>query len=236
MGVLMPEDFGTLNETEELAIEAIARGAVYGFLSAMFLKPPDAALVNSLKNEFIPSLKDLTLTKTMTDGLRELESLLSDLSEGDDEKLLMTLASDFTLLIRGIRPKDSPPPPYEGLYRGDVLFGEATKRVMDDYGAFEVGPLGQYEGEPPDHIGLELAFLQFLCMQEAESWKKGDENRIQNVVTAQERFLSEHLGLWIGSLHEKVRARDETGFYSAVIEITKGWIEQDMSRPAQPER
>lgn len=234
MGVLMSEDFGTFDETEELAIEAMARGAVYGFLSRMFLKPPDAVLINSLKNEFIPSLQDLTLTKTMTDGLKGLESLLSEFSE--DEKLLMTLASDFTLLIRGIRPKDSPPPPYESLYRGDMLFGEATKKVMDDYGAFEVGPLGQYEGEPPDHIGLELAFMQYLCTQEANSWKEGDENRIQNAVTAQERFLSEHLGSWIGSLHEKVSARDETGFYSAVIEITQGWIELDMSKPAQPER
>ncbi len=235
----MPEEVRMSVEMEDLDIEAMARGAVYGLLSRMFLMPPDTGLVNSLKDEFIPSLRELNvMTKpdTMTGGLERLRLLLSDLSEGDDEKLLMTLASDFTLLIRGIRPKDSPPPPYEGLYRGELLFGEATKKVMDEYGAFEVGPLGQYEGEPPDHIGLELAFMQFLCTQEAEGWKKGDEDRVQNAVTAQERFLSEHLGSWIGSLHEKVSARDETGFYSAVIEITRGWIELEMSRPTQPER
>ncbi len=134
-----------------------------------------------------------------------------------------TLAVEFTTLLRGIRDT-SPPPPYESLYREGVLNGDCTMDVMDAYRAFDVRPVDDLEGEPPDHISFELDFMRLLCTREGEARTDAE---LLAILEAEGRFLSSHLTTWAGRLREEIEQADTTGFYSELAAFTDRWIETD---------
>ncbi len=151
-----------------------------------------------------------------------VRSLMGDDAELDTE----TVAVEFTELLRGIR-QTSPPPPYESLYREGVISGETTDQVLEVYHAFGVHPDGTLEGEPADHISLELDFMRHLVTLEGNA---GTAKELQTILKAEAKFLGEHLCQWVGGFHERIAVQDGTGFYSSVASFTDGWVEDDRRR------
>jgi len=154
------------------------------------------------------------------------EALVGSLLGEDAQVDIETLAVEFTELLRGIR-QTSPPPPYESLYREGVIQGETTQRVMRAYHAFGVHPEGTLEGEPADHISLELDFMRHLVTLED---KVGSPEELQRILQAEDEFLGEHLCRWVAGLRERIEAQDGTGFYSSVASFTNGWVVDDHRR------
>ncbi len=151
-----------------------------------------------------------------------LESLLGQEVDVDTERL----AVDFTELLRGIR-QSSPPPPYESLYREGVLHGESTREVIEAYHAFEVHPSGAMEGEPADHISLELDFMRHLATLESDA---GTAEELMGILRAEDDFLDRHLCQWVGGLRQRIDDQDETGFYTSVATFTDAWVTEDLRR------
>jgi TorA-specific chaperone len=151
-----------------------------------------------------------------------LESILGYEVDVDTERL----AVDFTELLRGLR-QSSPPPPYESLYREGVIHGESTQQVIEAYHAFGVHPSGELEGEPADHISLELDFMRHLVTLEADA---GNAEELMRILRAEDEFLGEHLCLWVGGLSERIGDQDDTGFYSSVVSFTDAWVMDDLRR------
>jgi TorA maturation chaperone TorD len=149
-----------------------------------------------------------------------VNNLLGEEAEVDAE----TLAVEFTELMRGIR-QTSPPPPYESLYREGVIQGETTHQVLDAYHAFGVHPAGSLEGEPADHISLELDFMRHLVNLEGQA---GTPEELLTILQAEDEFLGEHLCRWVAEFRDRIEGHDGSGFYSGVATFTDGWVADDL--------
>ncbi len=214
-------------ELEEKASEKIAIGNLYLFLSRMFLEPPGPDLLETLRDVVIPTLEKEVEQGRMPESLRNALGKLRDvlpLGEKATLDLIDKLAIDYTFLFRGYNKKEGPPPPYESIYLGGGLYGNSTMEVKKVYRSFDLEPKGRFSGEPPDHIGLQIAFLGNLTRMEADVIVKEGAEAAESIAIEKEKFVSRHLK-WIRVLKDKVSKNDTTGFYSEIISLTIGWIE-----------
>ncbi len=136
------------------------------------------------------------------------------------------LGAEFTEAFRGLR-RESPPPPYESVYREGVLFGETTRKVLEAFRSFDVEPRTTYEGEPPDHIAFELDFMRHLCALE-EGAAGTDE--LRPLLEAERTFLRDHPMAWIGDLQREMESMEDAPFYSELVSFTSEWMASDLER------
>ena len=90
--------------------------------------------------------------KLMTDTIPEFKTLLEKFIRID----LETLQTEYTRLFVSTFPTLICPP-YESYYREGLVYGNASVEVAEIYERY--GLKYAYEGEPPDHISVELEFL-----------------------------------------------------------------------------
>ena len=74
-----------------------------------------------------------------------------------------------------------------------------------------------------------MLFRSHLCGMEMEYLKLNDNDRLNKIQNAQEKFLNEHLKNWPFALRDEVAKKDENGFYTAILDYTIGWIELETS-------
>jgi TorA maturation chaperone TorD len=188
------------------------RGRVYAILSTVFLRQPDAELVRGYMS--------LLGEQVNLPGLQRAKNYLE--TRGNIEDIALELSASFNRLFRGTVPHI--PPPYESVYREDILFGEAAARVLRKYRSHGMELREEYRGEPPDYLGFELDFMRFLCEREAEALEKSDASAISNVVYAEKCFVRDHLLSWVGGFRDVVRRHDDKGFYAGWCDFTLEWL------------
>jgi len=101
--------------------------------------------------------------------------------------------------------------------------------------------------ELPTHVGVELAFMSFLCAREAAAHGgEGDASASEADANApapcafyrslQLRFLREHLNAWFPQLSNAIQEKASSGLYRGLAELTQVVLERDaawlMSQPA----
>ncbi|MCP4132346.1 MAG: molecular chaperone TorD family protein [bacterium] len=123
----------------------------------------------------------------LTGEMNEVEGLPS--LEAFNSRSLEELQVEYTNLFINSYPALLCPP-YESYYREGLVYGETTSNVLKCYKTAKLDYA--YEGEPPDHISVELEFI-------AET---GDES-----------FLK-RLKEWVPSFLEKVK--EQSSVYSAI--------------------
>lgn len=188
---------------------------VYRFLGRAFLQPPDRPFLEEVAAwcERLLAQGEKLPTK-LREALRTMRAALGDLTE---ERVQM-LQEEFVRLLRGISPRHSPPPPYESVYREGKLWGEATAAVCRIYAEWGLAPdKGRLGHEPPDHLGLELQFMGFLCARERRNGRTAPNRETQRA------FLEKHLD-WIDMLREHVQAFDPDPFYEGLLALTQAWL------------
>jgi TorA maturation chaperone TorD len=192
-----------------------SRSALYELLSQLTLFPPRAEWVEALRSgDLRGAFSDLFSAETL--------ALLREIPPPDDE-LLHTLKRDFHRLFQV--PGDGYTRPYEAVYTdqrevagelvGGLLMGESTVEVQKLYDGAGL-TLSADVKELPDHIGVELAFMSFLCSQEAEARQRGDGKGLGVVLQKEVVFLREHLARWAGDLCAEIRTSARTGLSKAV--------------------
>lgn len=92
--------------------------------------------------------------------------------------------------------------PYEGAMVEPQLVGVLQAGLAQEYA--EAG-LAVLPDDLPDHVGVELEFMSFLCGLEGEAMKRGQEDVRERIVQRQHRFLAEHLCKWLPGLTERVQ-------------------------------
>ncbi|MFQ6069428.1 MAG: molecular chaperone [Candidatus Aminicenantales bacterium] len=136
------------------------------------------------------------------------------------------LAVEYTRLFLG--PKNHIPP-YESLYNfkpGEAkqLWGSATvevKKIIENSGL----SLKKNYGGIPDHLGIELEFMQKVVKKEAELWKRPKAySRLLKTLEVEKKFIDDHLEKWVPEFCRKVKKIASLDFYINFAELTAGFI------------
>lgn len=222
-----------MRKNRELQRLARSRSQVYGFLSSLYLDLPTKGWVSQLLDE--STLAPLTslssrsgISPEVQEGLKLIQDFLQDSRSKPLEELESVLAVERTRLFRGIRPADSPPPPYESVYRGEEgqLAGLWAVEVSRKYAAAGAEIPSHYH-DLPDYIGLELDFMRFLCQKEAELWGKGDREKALQYLDMERSFLEEHLAQWAPRFCSLAFKSASVDFYCGLLKLTEGAIASD---------
>ncbi|AHF07731.1 TorD/DmsD family molecular chaperone [Desulfitobacterium metallireducens] len=201
----------------EMDENVIDRARGYEVLAEIFLKEPST--------EGMEGLKAWTDSGS-TEKLLELKAILEKIQNEDSE--LMNLTQEYYDLFF-VPVSGRFIPPFESTIRGAKR--EKGKRIK--YGAhwgmqahqlaalyekvgFDPGTLEIFEPlketKIPDHLGLELLFIAYLCRLEDKAAKSGQE--ITGLRQLQNRMLNDHLLGWLPQFTGELVKLETSGFYS----------------------
>ena len=172
-------------------------------------------------------LPDETLLKTLEDFGKACGGFFSDLvriaPKGDD---LERHKVDFSSLFLG--PFKLLAPPYGAVYLEDGKFmSESTLAVKALY---EQEGLDIVLKDAPDHISVELEFMYYLILKEAEARDNSDLNETARLHEKQGSFLQIHLGRWIPPFARNIERNAQTDFYKALGLVTRNFVMEDLER------
>jgi len=144
-----------------------------------------------------------------------------------EKELLENLAVEYAYLFLGpgkhISPHESVHHKKEGGQSGQ-LWGELTaevKRIIESSGL-------EYKSEftgMPDHISVELEFMQHVVQRETQAWEADDDKTALLCLKNEKIFVDEHLFRWIPEFCEKVIKTAESPFYREMARLTRSFIE-----------
>ena len=217
-----------MEDNTELQRGAEARANVYRFLSGLYNAPPTPDTVGAMaEGEFAQHLEHVfgQSAGRMKHFLREFAG---------DEASYRALKLEYDALFRV--PGERYTRPYEAVHRDSqtvggrpadgMVRGPATAAVQRFYSQAGAAISEEFK-ELPDFVGLELEFMRFLCVREAEGWEQGDVDVASRYRGWQQRFLSEHLARWVGDFCGELAARAESDFYRGLAEMTQEFVRRD---------
>ena len=167
---------------------------------------PDREFAGYLRNGFMEDIRFLD-----SDLIAGFSDFLKDNRGKDDEGFYNTLAVEYTRLFINATPK-VPCPPYESMYRENVIMGDSTLDVMDSFSRAGLKVAGNFR-DLPDHVAVELEFLYYL-MNSGHS-----EEHIS--------FMKEHFSTWVSKFCQDVEKNDRIGFYRHAAMILREFINNE---------
>ncbi len=189
---------------------------VLTFLSRIYLEPVDAALMHYLKNEGLFSHWPLPVKAETSKGLDKLRTFIRQWTPEQTAEM----KQDYTRLFIGL--EHTMAPPYASVYLGKekIMFDTPTLEIRNLYRRYGLKSRTSHK-EPDDHIGLELSFLQHLCMEAAKS---DQADSTGNLVQETTSFLDGHLNKWLPDFLKSVKKHAETDFYAGIADVTEGTV------------
>lgn len=217
---------------------AEARGNVYCFLSAVFLRPPKQSLLRHIvAKDFLDELSALF-------GREALAGLKKFSTANRPKKEAAFLRQDYMDLFAV--PTSRYVTPFEDVYREISTGGEIQKGPLIGPQTISVRKIYRLAGaemsqtckELPTHIGVELAFMSFLCEREAEAiynkegewlWDQGKMEDMDPIRYRgfQIRFLQDHLNEWFPQLSQLIQANANSHFYRGIALLTEAFLSWD---------
>jgi TorA maturation chaperone TorD len=208
-----------------------ARRGVYTFLSAAFLQSPDRESISRLCQS--PPASD----ETGQAGLDSLQRLVEYAREAQaNSELIEQARREFMDLFRV--PGGKYVPPYESVHRDSrevagkrvsgLLMGQSAVDVRKWYRLAALEISDEYK-DLPDHIGLELNYLAYLCGKEAEFAHGGEESRLQRTWEMQRDFLAAHVVCWVEDLRTRIREKSDNVYFRAVADLCVEFTGRDLA-------
>ena len=196
------------------------RSDIYGLLATVY------------RQEITPELFKQFMDPQFLEVLIDIgaEGIGDHLSHKSEAELIEELAIEYTRLFLGPGKHISP---HESVHhqRGDgqwgKLWGKSTAEVKKLIEATGLDYTDDFKGLP-DHITVELEFMQQLTLREEQAWKEEDSDKAAACRNVEKKFIEEHLIRWIPTFCEKVMQEAELPFYQAMAELTKSFIEYEM--------
>lgn len=192
------------------------RSNIYGFLSIIYRQEPTSALIQQMR--------DPVFRKGLASaGIHIEEEILNQ----PEEKLIEDLAVEYTQLFLGPGKHISP---HESVHHerddGDWgnLWGKSTVEVKKFIETAGLEYKSEYSGLP-DHISVELEFMQELTKRELQAWKEKDREGALYCLKIEKKFIDEHLIKWIPPFCDKIISEAELSFYREMSRLAKRFIE-----------
>jgi TorA maturation chaperone TorD len=210
-----------------------ARRKVYGFFSQAFLRGPSRQFLASLaSDEGMANLREI-----FPDAAYRQELAQVGLEAREGILTLEEAVLDFEALFRvpGLRYLS----PYESVYRAQSAGGwcrlcgpeaEAVERLYLKEG---LGPNAGFT-ELPDHVGVELEFMAYLCGKALDAMRAGDHATAQEYHHQQYCFFTEHIGAWVGLLAERLASQAQTSLYRFLGNFLNLFLELEGNLRFQP--
>lgn len=191
------------------------RSNIYGLLATVFRQEPSEALITELR--------DPRLSGVISDLGVDLGEVFYSTPENE---LRETLGLEFTRLFIG---PDSHISAHESVFAEmdsgiGGLWGAKTVEVKNFIETTGLDYNPEFTGVP-DHISVELEFMQRLTEWEADKWNQDDRENAEYCQSIQRMFLEQHLLPWAPQFCDVVIAQAEIPFYRAMSELAKNYLE-----------
>lgn len=198
---------------------AADRKMIYEFISGLCLRPPTEAMISMIRDG---SIMELVQADPKSEGRNELEKFVK-LSAGMSG-LQNELDAEHTSLF--MMPGDVIPHEAAFLDRDQKVGAGVTISVENFYKSAGADILSECI-QMPDHIGMELEFMEFLCGIESEARRKGDIEALKKCIEFQGEFLEDHLLKWAFQWSEEVLNHSQNGFYRAVALLASEFLREE---------
>lgn len=213
----MPED------KEDKVAHPASRSKVYEVLAQAFRYPWDT-------NYFNPEemLEPLSLILTDDSDWEKTQRLISSIKEHLSALDKDKLQREFMLIFTHGFSKECPP--YEIFYgcEGYTMQIEVLMELGGVYKRYGV-ELSDKADERPDHISIELEFMQYLAYKEAYGIKHGHkEESIEVAHDGQKKFILQHLGRWVPLFCQFLSQKAAKGLYLHLSELLSIFITNEV--------
>lgn len=195
-------------------------------LSACFYQPEkDFFSQERLFENLASSLQQVSPDATVF--VREMEKSFLKCSEKE-------LNVDYAKLFVG--PNGLLAPPYGSVYLDGsrIVMGDSTMEVIKFYAEQGLVMDGDFNNLP-DHITVELEFIQYLIFKEIESLEKSDIAGAIVFINQQQLFLDKFLKPWIQPFCDKMKEGASSEFYRALADCTCAFIKDACPGDVLPE-
>jgi len=231
---------GKIGLADAPAVElALSRSKLYLLLSWGFLFPEDDEFYNYLQDgEFVEDglaavetlEKSLDATKAAPNvrGLvAHIRKFLEQIGEWEEEHFktweFSDLQDEHRRVFSNVISLDAPP--YETLFGNEHVFQQS--HTMGDiagyYKAFGL-ELAEVVHERLDHLSVEFEFLHFLAYKESYALCHDGEEKLQIVLTAEKKFVRDHVGRWAPLFADMCSKKAHRGFYMLLCELCKAYL------------
>ncbi len=207
---------------------AESRGNTYRFLASVIMRKPERPMVEKLVDKaFLDELSGL-FGEAAVSHLRKFTEEYS----GD----ILSLQVEYTSLF--VAPLGQYVAPFEAVYRDErEIAGQKVKGLLMGQSTVDVkktirkigGEIDRAYRGLPDHIGLELQVMQFLCEQEAKAWKDENHDLVTRYLKFEEQFLREHLSVWIPMLTGKIFENTKSNFFKGMACLARQFVTIEMN-------
>jgi len=119
--------------------------------------------------------------------------------------------------------------PHESIYvpdstgRAGYYWGECTsdfKNWVEHYGL----NLSKKFESIPDHVSVELEFMQKVVEQEKLARERGDEATVKKCMEVEKTFFNKHIVKWIPQFCDRVIGAANLDFYKEVAKVAKDFL------------
>jgi TorA maturation chaperone TorD len=206
-------------DTQELAAFARHRSNIYGFLATVYRQEVTSDLLQQIKNpQFLGVLTSFGV------------NLNNNFIQQSEEDLLEDLAVEYARLFLGpgkhISPHESVHHQREDGQNGK-LWGASTVEIKKFIESLGLSYKPEYTGLP-DHISVELEFMQQITLREEKAWAENDKETALNCLKNEKTFIKEHLAGWIPDFCGKVIKKAESPFYREMAKLTQNFLELEI--------
>lgn len=197
---------------EKLIETSRQRINIYGFLALIYRSEVGETVLQHIKKPAFQSV-----LSTMGAALED------EFLKKPENEIIEELAIEYTRLFVGPGKHISP---HESVHheRGDgdwgTLWGKSTIEVKQFIEASGLEYKSDYHGIP-DHISVELEFMQEAVKSEEQALKEQDKDGAAYCLSMEKQFIEEHLSKWIPLFCDKVIAEAELSFYKEIARLTK---------------
>lgn len=217
------------NQSQARAL-AQARARAYGLFARLTLEEPGNIFDDIDPIDFLSALRDMF--DESNQGIQLIENFFQDKWETEGLNL------DYHNLF--LVPGPSFVPPYGSVFleaegeKGEDLdktslpqnlglkWSKSTKEIQKLFAekGYEIP-----KNLPPDHIGIELGFMDFLCTKEKQAWEANQG--VNDVRTTQRIFLEEYLNPWATWFCRILYSKAATKFYKGIAKLIIFFLEDD---------
>ncbi len=203
--------------TETEMLQALAREDLCRLLAACYYEPEPAFAAEGLFDNLLAAARQVDETfvphaQAMGEAFRATEA--------------QALLLDYTRLLLG--PMDILAKPYGSVWldQEKTLMTDSTMAVLELYKEADYEMDEEFR-ELPDHIAAELEFLYLLIFRENEALRAGDAAKLELARDLKQRFLTQHLGRWIGPFAAAMRGNAQTDFYRQLADLTEKVVNKE---------